>query len=88
MILLHPRLAAIATIASTEQVRYALQAVKITAQGDTTRVEASDGKRMIRVDYKSPAAADFPQIPGFTPNGFKTALIPADEFSRIMKTSR
>ena len=89
MILLHPRLAAVANIASKESIRYALTSVKITArENNIARIETSDGKRLLRVDYKMPDAGDFPEVPGFKPNGFKTALIHGKTFSEMLKNRK
>lgn len=68
--------------------RYALAAVRVLATEDGYRVEASDSKRLARVDGTNAGdPSKFPEIPALTtaPNGASEALIPAKIFAKACK---
>jgi DNA polymerase III sliding clamp (beta) subunit (PCNA family) len=68
--------------------RYALAAVRLMATEDGYRVEATDGKRLARVDGDNAGdPARFPEIPALisAPNGASEALIPAKIFAKACK---
>jgi DNA polymerase III sliding clamp (beta) subunit (PCNA family) len=68
--------------------RYALAAVRLMATDDGYRIEATDGKRLARVDGANAGNPDrFPEIPALmtAPNGASEALIPAKIFAKACK---
>jgi hypothetical protein len=68
--------------------RYVLAAVHVVATEDGYRVEATDAKRLARVDGTNAGdPAKFPEIPALTtaPNGASEALIPAKVFAKACK---
>jgi hypothetical protein len=68
--------------------RYALGAVRVVVTEDGYRVEASDSRRLARVDGTNAGdPARFPEIPALTtaPNGASEALIPAKIFAKACK---
>ncbi len=84
-VLLHKRLATIADCASKDMIRYALKGVQIVNQGDTVKLEVSDGKRLFQVYHKPADHKDFPSICGNKFKKIQKILIDADEFRRVLK---
>src|SRR3982751_427147 len=67
---------------------YTLAAVHVVATEDGYRVEATDARRLARVDGTNAGdPAKFPEIPALTtaPNGASEALIPAKVFAKACK---
>jgi DNA polymerase III sliding clamp (beta) subunit (PCNA family) len=68
--------------------RYAIAAVHLMATDDGYRVEATDSRRLARVDGANAGdPSNFPEIPALTsaPNGASEALIPAKTFAKACK---
>jgi DNA polymerase III sliding clamp (beta) subunit (PCNA family) len=68
--------------------RYVLAAVHVVATEDGYRVEATDAKRLARVDGSNAGnPSKFPEIPALAtaPNGASEALIPAKIFAKACK---
>jgi hypothetical protein len=68
--------------------RYALAAVRVAATEDGYRVEATDARRLARVDGTNAGdPSKFPEIPALTtaPNGASEALIPSKIFAKACK---
>jgi DNA polymerase III sliding clamp (beta) subunit (PCNA family) len=68
--------------------RYVLAAVHVVATDDGYRVEATDARRLARVDGTNAGdPSKFPEIPALTtaPNGASEALIPAKIFAKACK---
>jgi DNA polymerase III sliding clamp (beta) subunit (PCNA family) len=68
--------------------RYVLAAVHVVATEDGYRVEATDARRLARVDGTNAGDPEkFPEIPALTtaPNGASEALIPAKIFAKACK---
>jgi hypothetical protein len=69
-------------------IRYALAAIRVVATEDGYRVEATDARRLARVDGSNAGdPSKFPEIPALTtaPNGASEALIPAKIFAKACK---
>jgi DNA polymerase III sliding clamp (beta) subunit (PCNA family) len=68
--------------------RYVMAAVRVAATEDGYRVEATDGRRLARVDGTNAGdPSKFPEIPALTtaPNEASEALIPAKIFAKACK---
>src|SRR3984957_7152350 len=94
MLLLPRNLASLVKITASESARFALTGVKVSETPATETqpagyvVEATDGKRLIRVSGPNvDNPAEYPSIPALdaAPNGQTTALIPGKEFERAFK---
>jgi DNA polymerase III sliding clamp (beta) subunit (PCNA family) len=71
-----------------DNTRYVLAAVHVVATEDGYRVEATDAKRLARVDGSNAGnPSKFPEIPALAtaPNGASEALIPAKIFAKACK---
>lgn len=87
MMLVHrTALAGAAKITAPETTRYAIAGVRVESQKDGGySVEATDGKRIIRIEGKSDAVSDFPAIKNA--GGFKAVTIPTDAAMAAIKAT-
>lgn len=86
MILLNKKSLKLADFAPKDEARYILNAIHVTE----TETRVTDGHLLVRVSHPKDAnskTSTFPVVPGFTPNGFKSALLATATAKEIAKAT-